>query len=234
MRIAVITDTHANVIALEAVLSEIKRKGCDIMYHLGDSINLGPFPEETVEMLLSTPNMKYAMGDHEMRFINDLVGYIPKVEGEIEHYKWSNSMLNPLLKEKISQWPFIIHEEFSNLKISFTHYGLNQDEDEFLPIVYEPKISDLDSYFDKYNRDIVFFGHTHKICNLFGKSHYLNPGAVGVNNKSHIPYVLLDIKSNGVYEVAQFQVPYNIDKVINAFIQRNVPNRDTIIKIFYQ
>ncbi len=234
MRIAVIADSHANVIALEKVLSEIKTKGYDMVYHLGDSINLGPFPKETVEMLLDFPNMNFILGDHDMRYLNDLEGFIPKVEGAVEHYNWSHSMLTPMLKDRINQWPFVQHKQFNNLNISFVHYGLNEEENDFLPIVYEPKIENLDSYFDKYKSDLVFYGHTHKIQNAFGHKHYLNPGAVGVNNKAHIPYLLLDIQDDGTYQVTQYQIPYNIEPVLKAFHDRNVPNREQIINIFYQ
>lgn len=52
MRIALIADIHANLPALQAVLRDIKRKHCpDMIVSLGDQINLGPCPRETLELL---------------------------------------------------------------------------------------------------------------------------------------------------------------------------------------
>ena len=41
-RIAVFTDVHANLPALDAALAEIDRLGVDATYHTGDAIGIGP------------------------------------------------------------------------------------------------------------------------------------------------------------------------------------------------
>lgn len=52
MRIALLADIHANLPALEAVLCDIRRKHRpDRIISLGDQINLGPCPRETMALL---------------------------------------------------------------------------------------------------------------------------------------------------------------------------------------
>ncbi|MGA1202119.1 MAG: metallophosphoesterase family protein, partial [Planctomycetota bacterium] len=46
MRRAIISDIHANLVALEAVLSELERQEVDSIYCLGDVIGYGPQPRE--------------------------------------------------------------------------------------------------------------------------------------------------------------------------------------------
>ena len=46
MRIAVITDVHANLPALEAAVGAIHACGCDAIVHTGDAIAIGPYPAE--------------------------------------------------------------------------------------------------------------------------------------------------------------------------------------------
>lgn len=50
-RSALIADIHGNLPALEAVLAEIERRAPDAVYHLGDLVGYGPWPDEVVERL---------------------------------------------------------------------------------------------------------------------------------------------------------------------------------------
>ncbi len=51
MRVALISDLHANLVALNAVLEDVERRGADQLVCLGDIADLGPQPRETLERL---------------------------------------------------------------------------------------------------------------------------------------------------------------------------------------
>lgn len=51
MRIALVSDIHANLPALHAVLDDIDRSEVDATYHLGDLVGYAPWPNEVVELL---------------------------------------------------------------------------------------------------------------------------------------------------------------------------------------
>ena len=51
MRIALISDIHANLPALEAVLADIAARDVAATWHLGDLVGYGPWPNETVELI---------------------------------------------------------------------------------------------------------------------------------------------------------------------------------------
>ena len=54
MRYALISDVHANLPALEAVLRDVAtREGVNATYHLGDLVGYAPWPNEVVEMLVT-------------------------------------------------------------------------------------------------------------------------------------------------------------------------------------
>ena len=46
---AIISDIHANLPALEAVLGDIEKRDVDSIYCLGDVIGYGPFPRQCLE-----------------------------------------------------------------------------------------------------------------------------------------------------------------------------------------
>jgi len=49
MRIALVSDIHGNLPALEAVVSHIKRQGVDLIVNLGDSLSGPLLPLETAQ-----------------------------------------------------------------------------------------------------------------------------------------------------------------------------------------
>jgi predicted phosphodiesterase len=68
MRIAVFTDVHGNLPALEAALAAIERARCDAIYHTGDAIGIGPYPAECLDRLLHAPRVYCVMGNHDAWF----------------------------------------------------------------------------------------------------------------------------------------------------------------------
>jgi predicted phosphodiesterase len=50
-RIAIITDVHADLIALRDALEQIDRLGCEMIVCCGDLIDYGLFPEETITLI---------------------------------------------------------------------------------------------------------------------------------------------------------------------------------------
>ena len=50
-RLAIISDIHGNLPALEAVLADIEAQGITEIYHLGDLVGYNPFPNETVALI---------------------------------------------------------------------------------------------------------------------------------------------------------------------------------------
>lgn len=74
MRIALIADIHANLPALEAVLRDIRRKHApDRIISLGDQINLGPCPRETLELLREN-QVTCLHGNHERYVASTILG----------------------------------------------------------------------------------------------------------------------------------------------------------------
>ena len=51
MRIAVLADIHANVWALEAVLADVRKHGCDAVWNLGDILHGALRPRATYDLL---------------------------------------------------------------------------------------------------------------------------------------------------------------------------------------
>ena len=64
MKVAIISDIHANVIALKAVLKDIEEQQVDSVYCVGDLVGYAPFPNEVID-LIKEKNIPTVMGNYE-------------------------------------------------------------------------------------------------------------------------------------------------------------------------
>ena len=69
MRIAIISDIHANLAALESVLEDIDGEQISQILGLGDNIGYGPDPEEVI-VKLKERGMISIQGNHEYAILN--------------------------------------------------------------------------------------------------------------------------------------------------------------------
>lgn len=70
MRLAVVSDIHGNLVALEAVLADIRQHAPDVIVNLGDCVTSPLWPRETFE-LLETLHLPTVRGNHD-RWIADM------------------------------------------------------------------------------------------------------------------------------------------------------------------
>ena len=73
MRIALIADIHSNILALEAVMKAVKKHSPDRIISLGDQVNLGPCPRETLA-LLKAEGVTCLHGNHERYILSAMAG----------------------------------------------------------------------------------------------------------------------------------------------------------------
>jgi diadenosine tetraphosphatase ApaH/serine/threonine PP2A family protein phosphatase len=64
VRLLVLSDVHANLEALDAVLASAP--SCDAVLCLGDLVGYGPNPNEVVERVRSLPNLTTLVGNHDL------------------------------------------------------------------------------------------------------------------------------------------------------------------------
>jgi putative phosphoesterase len=235
VRIAVITDVHGNLPALEAALGAIERAGCDVVYHTGDAIAIGPYPAECLDRLLHTPRFRCLMGNHDAWFAHGLTQPHPRLmsDGEVAHEHWVHSMLAPELRANVAHWPYSIEEEWAGVRCAFTHYGLATSGQNFAGVIPGPSAATLDRLFASYQVPLVFYGHDHAASGVQGRSRYINPGSLGCFSAPIARFVMLDFPSNGDYTLRRRAVAYDDSALLRAFEERNVPNREFIRRTFF-
>jgi predicted phosphodiesterase len=233
MRIVVLTDVHANLPALNAALAAIRRHGCDLLVHTGDVIGIGPFPAECLDTLLALPNSRLLMGNHDAWFVDGLPTPQPPwmSDGEVHHQQWTHTQLDPVLRAVVAQWPYLLVETYEQVPLTFLHYPLTSPR-EFLPIMPQPTIADLDHAFALYPSTLIFYGHHHPFSDTQGRARYINPGSLGCAPIARARYCLVDL-ANGQWQVTHCSIPYDDTPLYATFEQRFVPERAFIYRAFF-
>ena len=233
MKIAIITDTHANLPALKAALSAIDKEKCETIFHVGDSIAIGPYPAECVDLIVQTPNLKCVVGNHELYYVNGLPEPLPDwmSDGEVQHQHWTHMQLGEQRKSIVAQWPLVLDAEIEGVKTVFMHYGLTSSKVGFQGAIRNPVGADLDQVFAGQTAEVVFFGHDHSPSALIGKARYINPGSLGCHQEAVARYIIAEFE-NGQIVIRNCSVKYDDKALYEAFEERNVPERGFIYKVF--
>jgi predicted phosphodiesterase len=72
VRYLVLSDVHANVVALDAVLGDARARGFDASLFLGDAVGYYPFPQEVVERLQELAPAACLLGNHDAQLLEIL------------------------------------------------------------------------------------------------------------------------------------------------------------------
>lgn len=234
MKIAIITDAHANLPALKAALSAIDATECDAIFHVGDAIAIGPYPAECIDLMYNVSNLICVTGNHDLYFVNGLPTPQPNwmSDGEVQHQLWTHQQLGEQRKSLISQWPLIYNDTFQGVKTVFVHYGFIGSRTDFVRVVRNPNDADMDDMFAEHAAELIFFGHDHSPSDIKGKARYINPGSLGCCSQEVARYTIAEFVADRV-DIRHYEVSYDDKELMEAFEDRKVPERDFIYKVFF-
>jgi len=233
VRIAVLTDSHGNLPALQAALAHIRQEGYDLLVHTGDTIAIGPFPAECLALLIETPRVLCLMGNHESCYVK---GIGPETdlrdEGERRHQIWTHAQLGLALRGQVANWPRIVERRWDGLRMVFVHYALEPGGQRYAPVERERSAANMARLFAALDAEAIFYGHDHMQSDVVGKARYVNPGSLGCFVRAEARYCIVDIR-DGQMTVIQHRVPYDDAPLAKAFVQRDVPDRVFIVRTFF-
>ena len=149
MRIALIADVHSNIVALEAVMQAIKKHNPDRIISLGDQVNLGPCPRETLA-LLKSENVACLHGNHERYILSAMAGDPGYAGANFASLRYNASLLTP---EEIT-----FPKELQLEGVTFCHAMPGDDRfPVFEPTLALPRLREMT--FDKPTHIICGHGH---------------------------------------------------------------------------
>jgi predicted phosphodiesterase len=186
MRLAIISDVHGNLVALDAVLADIRARGADRTVNLGDCVTSPLWPRETFERLadLRLPTVR---GNHDRWLAEPPSGKLrPSVQ-------FSHDALTAAQRAALGALPRALPIDGDVLAVhgtreSDTEYLLEEAVDGRLALVSS---GELGRRLDGTIARLVLCGHSHHqhMAATAGGIVVVNPGSVGcpraVDNEDH-------------------------------------------------
>lgn len=208
MRIALISDLHANEIALSAVFRDIEREGADQIICLGDVATLGPHPRIVLDMVrqLKTPCI---MGNHDAFLLDrDLIRTYTSAPVILDAVDWCRDELSKADLDFVRTFEPYRAVELDHGATALWFHGTPRSHTEDLLAVTPP--DKVDEMLDNHRATVMAGGHTH--LQMLRQHHgilIVNPGSVGCPFKDfvggeapkvmdHAEYAIVDSTRYGV------------------------------------
>ncbi|MCL6554497.1 MAG: metallophosphatase family protein [Firmicutes bacterium] len=104
MRVGVLSDIHANLEALDAVLAHLDRLRPDLLVCLGDFVGYGPNPNECVDLLSPLLQGRHVAGNHDWAAVGrlDIAFFNPYAA---EAIRWTQRVLRPPVRHYLQALP---------------------------------------------------------------------------------------------------------------------------------
>lgn len=186
-RIALFSDIHGNLVALEAVLADIAKTGMSERYCLGDLVGYGPEPEAVVELLRTsgTPviqgNYDEGIGKRRGECGCYYATEQAKADGEAS-YAFTDAAVSEESAAWLASLPAQIALSESGARVLLVHGSPRKVNEYLMPDRTEEQLARLA---DTAEVDVVCHGHVHL---AFHRSfatddgmriHYVSTGSVG-------------------------------------------------------
>ena len=227
-RVAVITDIHANLPALQAALARIDDLGIDRIYCGGDLVGYGPHPD-AVCALIAEREIPTIHGNYDHAIARDLedcgCAYVTPHDRELgrRSVDWTLANTSAEAKAFMRELPFDLRFSVGSTAVHLVH-GSPRKVNEYL---FEDKPASLyERLAATESADVLVFGHTHK---PWVRSHggvlFVNCGAVGKpkDGDPRSAFAVLNAGPDDV-QVSIERVAYDADAVASEVRAAGLPS----------
>ncbi len=237
MKYALISDVHANLPALEAVLADIAaRPGIGATYHLGDLVGYAPWPNETVA-LIEERRIAGVAGNYDSTVATDYrhcgCRYEDPRQEELSHlsYDWTRRHVTEETRRILGGLPF---------RLDLRPAGGHAAGGTVILVHGAPTLNTIywtadrpDSFCRKMaglasarEGDVICFGHTHIPWDReVDGIRFVNTGSVGrpKDGDWRAGYVILDLEAPRP-AVGFVRVPYDLERTMAGIRTSELPD----------
>jgi len=215
-RLAILSDIHSNLPALEAVLDDLKAFRIDRMVVAGDVVNWGPFSRQVMERL-ADERCAIIRGNNEL-YLTDW--NTPRMPAGWEHFTLPPYTIGQLGDEwmgVIASWPDTLTLRFREAATVRVVHG--NPASAFIGMMPSSSDAELAAMLEGVEANTVIGGHSHlSIDRQVGRWHVVNPGTVGnpIDGDLRASYMLMEGDEQG-WRATRRQVTYDVQRVLDEF-----------------
>ena len=236
MRWALLSDVHANLPALEAVLADIAaRPGIDATYHLGDLVGYAPWPNETVG-LIRDAGVAGVAGNYDSTVAAGYkhcgCSYEDAEQERLSHesYAWTRAHVSDATRRQLGALPFRL-----DIRVGGAHLGgatmvLVHGTPTLNTVYWTADRSDefatsMADVAGMRSGDLIAFGHTHvPWYRCIEGMHFVNTGSVGrpKDGDPRAGYAIVEFRDDAV-RVELVRVEYDIERAAAGILASGLP-----------
>lgn len=212
MKIAFLSDIHANIFALEAVYEDLEKEGVKKIYVAGDLIGYYYWPKEVLSLLMNDVRVSCIRGNHE-----EILRQTMLSDSDRERYKSKYGSGYDVCRKSLSpdemKWLLSLPEKLEVAIDGCTIFISHGDLNGMFKYLY-PDANSGDIAKNYSQQRVTVFGHTHHaFLHSLENRILMNPGSVGQ------PRDIAGLASYAVYDtknhVTRFKrCQFNVDGVI--------------------
>ena len=240
-KIAILSDIHGNLTALEAVLADAQREQVTQYWIMGDLLMPGPGSSDLLQRLRALPNVTFLKGNWDDWFLKfrdlDLDHPTNLFGARLAMYQ-----LGGLSREEIDfleNVPLFTIKKIEGFDFLLCHNLPDNPYGGQLWISAEQ--GNFDSLFAQHQVDVAVYGHVHHQTLRYSSKDQLiiNPGAVCISyfdwqkhhqaNLNHAQYAIIEVTSERIGDIRFKKVAYDIEQEIKLATERNLPYLDLYI-----
>lgn len=178
MKVAVISDIHANIFALDAVYKDLEKERIDYILVVGDLVGYYYWPKEVIDRLRDDERVICIRGNHEDLLLETLMSS-DKSETLRKKYGSGYDVCHETLSNDditwLSELPKNIELIIDNCSFYLSHGSLTETDEYLYPD------ASIDRLLKNYSHcKFTIFGHTHyPFIHTYDNKVLINPGSVG-------------------------------------------------------
>lgn len=223
--IALIGDVHANLPALEAVLSHAKAQDAQRIWNIGDFLGYGAFPNEVIDRLRDLEVVSI-LGNYDRKVLK-IIKKADKWKGKkapekILAFEWAYEQLTPLNRQYLKSLPEDRLIELDGWQILLTHASPASREEHLTPDTPDDRLRELAALTPAR---IIVHGHSHiPFVRKVDQTWWINTGSVGRpdDGDPRACYAVLRLSPRQVL-VRHFRVEYNLQAAVEAIRRHRLP-----------
>ena len=220
MKIAVISDIHANIYALMSALEDIDNEKVDTIICLGDLVGYGPHPNEVVSTIRRR-NIICLKGNYDSSVVDNEYSFIR--ENSINRFSlpWAVNELREENRVFLDNLPSTISLNIAKKNILFVHGSPNKINEYLLE-----NGENTSEIMKSLKEDILVCAHTHLPCaKEFGNKLFINCGSIGKPKigRPNSTYCIIDITKFGGVKVKTKEISYEVKKIIKDMTMLKFP-----------
>ena len=216
VKIAVLSDVHANLQALQAVIADAEKRNVEVFLNAGDSIGFGANPNEVVR-LLSEKNVLSIVGNYDLEVLEGRSD--AKGEKKLTYKFTRKELIKPslgYLKALTQQ----LRLETADKKILIAHGSPESIEEHILQDTPDSRLEFLGN---KANANLVIVGHSHKqLQRKVSNAVFVNPGSVGRPGDGN-PQTGYAIITFDPFNVELIRLDYDVESAAEALRKKGLP-----------